>query len=103
MPTFISSIPTQIECSEELCVIRITFIFSLDNASNKRFENPGIPTMPLPSRLSKASLVMLEIPRMLPPFFEETFSINVPDSCGAKVFFIQTGMRLFITGCMVGG
>ena len=62
---FISSIPTQIECSEELCVIRITFIFLEASASNSLLEKPGIPTIPLPSRLSKAMLLMLEIPVML--------------------------------------
>ena len=42
-----------IECSEEACVIIITLMLAIDNTSNKRFEKPGIPTIPLPSRLIK--------------------------------------------------
>ena len=48
--------PIQMECSEEACVIMITLIFSMDKASNRRFENPGIPTIPLPSRLTRETL-----------------------------------------------
>ena len=44
--------PIQMECSDEACVIIITLIFSMESDSNKRFEKPGIPTIPLPSRLT---------------------------------------------------
>ena len=37
------------ECSEEAWVIRITFMFSRNKDSNSLLENPGIPTIPLPS------------------------------------------------------
>ena len=36
----LSAIPIQIECSEEACVIIMTFIFECANVSNNRFENP---------------------------------------------------------------
>ena len=70
---FAASIPTQIECSDEPCVIKITLICLVANASNNLFEKPGIPTMPLPSRLSKAILLMLEIPRIPFPFSVDSF------------------------------
>ena len=50
------------ECSEELWVMRITLIRSRARAANSRFEKPGMPTMPLPSRLSSVRLPMLEMP-----------------------------------------
>ena len=98
-----SSTPTQIECSEEPCVISITLTDAFANASNNLFEKPGIPTMPLPSRLNNTILFMLEMPCMLVPVAVASFFITVPASSGAKVFFIQTGMPFFITGCIVGG
>ena len=92
------SMPTQIECSEELCVMRMTFIFSLLRASNKRFEKPGMPIIPLPSRLMSAILLILEMPLTILPFLDEADSIIVPSSAGANVFLIQTGIPLLITG-----
>ena len=47
--------PIQIECSEDACVIIIIFICLLDKHSKKRFEKPGMPIIPLPSRLIKAT------------------------------------------------
>src|SRR5207249_633760 len=97
------STPTQIECSEDPCVIRITLIDAPDKDSNNLFENPGTPTMPLPSRLSKATLLMLEIPRIILPSFSASFLITVPCSSFAKVFLIQIGIFLLKTGWIVGG
>ena len=56
--------PTQIECSDELCVIKITLIDFLANASNNLLENPGIPIIPAPSKLNKHKSLILEIPRI---------------------------------------
>ncbi len=98
-----SSIPTQIECSDEACVIKITLIDAFANASKRRLEKPGMPTIPLPSRLINTSLPILEMPLIGASFSGTSFFITVPKSCGAKVFFTHTGIALFITGCMVGG
>ena len=95
--------PTQIECSDELCVMRITFTDSFASDSNNLLEKPGIPTMPLPSKLSKLTLLILEIPRIKLSVTADSFSINVPYSSGAKVFLIHTGIFLLITGWIVGG
>ena len=98
------SMPTQMECSDELWVIRITLIFFDANASNSRLLNPGIPTIPLPSKLSSAMLLILEMPLVLLPSTAASSSlITVPLSSGANVFFIQVAMPLLRTGCMVGG
>jgi len=59
--------------------------------------------MPLPSRLSRAILAILEMPRMLPPFRLVADSMTVPGSAGAKVFFIHTGIFRLMTGWIVGG
>ena len=82
----------------------ITLIFSMDNTSNKRFEKPGIPTIPLPSRVTSDTLSMWLIPLTTS---EEGASlpdvIRVPSSSLAKVFFIQAGMFFSTKGCRVGG
>ena len=70
---FTASIPTQIECSDEPCVIKITFTCFAANASNSLFEKPGMPTMPLPSRLNKEILLILEIPLILLPLTVDSF------------------------------
>ena len=57
-----SLMATHIECSEEPWVIRITFTPSPASAAKRRFEKPGMPTMPAPSRLSRAMLLMLDSP-----------------------------------------
>ena len=98
-----SSMPTQMECSDDACVIRMTLIAALANASNNLFEKPGIPTIPLPSKLMSTKLLILEIPLIGESFSATSFLITVPTSCGAKVFFIHTGIDLLITGCIVGG
>ena len=98
-----ASTPTQIECSDEPCVIRITFIPSLLNDSKSLLLKPGTPIMPLPSKLIKAILLMLVMPRIKCSLAAALVSIMVPSSVGAKVFFTQTGMPLLNTGCMVGG
>jgi hypothetical protein len=43
-----SETPIQIECSEDACVIMMTFILECYKVSNNRLENPGIPTIPFP-------------------------------------------------------
>ena len=95
---FLSSIPTHIECSDDPCVMSMTFIFSLARASNNRFEKPGIPIIPLPSRLNSTTELMLEMPLILLPFLTVALSMIVPSSFGENVFFIQTGICFFITG-----
>ena len=47
-------IPIQIECSDEACVIMMTLIFAFASVDNSFLEYPGIPTIPLPSSVSKA-------------------------------------------------
>ena len=94
---------TQIECSDELWVIRMTLICARESASNRRLEKPGIPTIPLPSRLRTQMLSMLVMPRMISSSGADSASISVPWSRGANVFFIQTGMPRAITGWIVGG
>ncbi len=47
--------PKQMECSEEAWVIIMMFMCWLDKHSNKRLENPGIPTIPLPSKFNNAT------------------------------------------------
>ena len=54
--------PKQIEYSEEAWVIMIIFMFSLDRVSKSRLEKPGIPTIPLPSRLIRATSSIWLIP-----------------------------------------
>ena len=103
MSADLSSMATQIECSDELCVIKMTFIRALDSASKSRFEKPGMPTIPLPSRLSTAILSILVIPRMISFSAADSDSIRVPWSSGAKVFLTSTGMPRAITGWIVGG
>ena len=90
--------PTQIECSEELCVIKMTLILFLANASNNLFEKPGIPTIPAPSKLNKQMSLMLEIPRIKLSSLGDSFSINVPGCSGSKVFLIRTGIFSYMTG-----
>src|SRR4029079_16435114 len=98
LDALISSTPTQIECSEDAWDIRITFISLVDKASNNRLENPGIPTIPLPSYVINEILLMLEIPRIIFPFLWTSGKILVPAASGANVFFTITGMPLLITG-----
>ena len=47
-------IPIQMECSEEACVMKITLIFSFDNTSNNRLDEPETPIIPEPSKVSNA-------------------------------------------------
>ena len=103
LSAFTASMPTQIECSEDPWVMRITLIEASERASNNLFENPGTPTIPLPSRLTRTTLLMLEIPRMMLPSFSASFLITVPCCSLAKVFFIQTGIFFINTGWIVGG
>ena len=98
-----SSIPTQIECSDDACVINITLIDAFASASKSLLEKPGIPTMPLPSKLTNTKLLMLDMPLIAVVLSDTSFLITVPASCGAKVFFTHTGICLLITGCIVGG
>ena len=90
--------PTQIECSEELCVINIILICFLASASNNLLEKPGIPTIPVPSKLNKQISFILEMPLIKFLSAGDSFLIIVPAWLGSKVFFIHTGMFLCITG-----
>ena len=90
--------PTQIECSEELCVIKMTLILFFARASNNLFEKPGIPTIPAPSKLNKQMSLMLEMPRIKLSSLGDSFSIKVPGCSGSKVFLIRTGIFSYITG-----
>ena len=79
-------------------------IFSLARVSNKRFENPGMPTIPLPCNVNNEMSLTLLMPfiGLLEPLLMFCV-ISVPVSSGAKVFFIRMGMFLFNTGNTVGG
>ena len=50
------SIPIQIECSDEACVIMMTLIFAFASVDSNFFEYPGIPIIPLPSSVSKGNV-----------------------------------------------
>ena len=79
-------------------------IFLLARASNKRFENPGMPTIPLPCNVNNEISLTLLMPFI--GLFELLLTfcvISVPVSPGAKVFFIRMGMFLVNTGSTVGG
>ena len=56
--------------------------------SNRRLENPGMPTMPLPSRESNAMSSEFEIPISLSLLLGGFFSIRVPKASGMNVSFI---------------
>src|SRR5690606_39664290 len=83
-----SSIPKQMECSEEAWVIKITLIFSKDNVSNNRFEKPGIPIMPLPCKVNKAMLEILLMPVTGDPLLLTSLEMMVPAASGSAVFLI---------------
>ena len=82
---------TQIECSDELWVIRMTLICARESASNRRLEKPGMPTIPLPSRLRTQILSMLVMPRMISLSGADSASISVPWSCGREGIFYPDG------------
>ena len=67
-----------IVCTEEACVIRMMLMSFWLNVSKRRLEKPGIPTIPLPSRESRAMLSELEIPISLSLLRGGFFSIRVP-------------------------
>ena len=98
-----AEIPTHIECSEDAWVINTTLISAWERTSKKRFEIPGIPTIPGPSKDNSAILPMWLIPRTVFPFSFLDLVINVPASSGLKVFFITIDMPFDNTGCIVGG
>ena len=77
----------QIECSELPCEIKITEMPESRSAPNRRCAVPGTPIMPAPSRFTRATGSMVEIPFTL--IAETGFAqINVPRFCGAKVFLM---------------
>ena len=83
---FTASTATQMECSEELCVIRITLILWLASVSNKRLLKPGMPAIPcLPGWVTKF-LLMLDMPCTALPFLVDSFCITVPSSPGQSIF-----------------
>ena len=95
--------PTEIECSDELCVIIIMLICFFASASNNLFVKPGIAAIPAPSKLNKQMSLILEMPRITLLSFGDSFSIHVPGCAGSKVFLIHNGIRACITGNIVGG
>ena len=57
-----AEIAMHIVWTEEAWVMRIMFMPSRERASNSLEENPGMPTIPLPSREIRAMLSELDIP-----------------------------------------
>ena len=97
-----SLIPIHIECSEEACVIIIILMLLFEISSNNFFENPGIPTIPLPSIVTRAIFSIWLIPLITESLLEFSLII-VPLALGSKVFLMFTGIFLLITGFTVGG
>ena len=98
--------PKQIECSDDAWVIMIILICFNDKHSNKRFENPGIPIIPLPSRLISATFSMWLTPLTIDPLCSLLVPfelIIVPDALESKVFFMSKGIFFSIIGWRVGG
>ena len=75
-----SATAIHIVCTEDAWVMRMMFMSFWLNVSNRRLENPGMPTMPLPSRDSSAMLSELEIPMTESLLRGGCFSISVPDA-----------------------
>ena len=71
--------------TEEAWVIRMMLIPARERASNSREENPGMPTMPLPSSEIRAMLSELEMPRTSSVPCGGYFSTRVLPPSGSKV------------------
>ena len=70
----------------------IILILLDERHSNKRFENPGIPIIPLPSKLTRATSSIWLTPFTtvpLPPSKVPIESIIVPSASLSKVFLIR--------------
>ena len=89
--------------TEEAWVIRMMLIPLRLNVSKSRLENPGMPTMPLPSRESRAILSEFEMPIRLRWQRGGFFSMSVPGASGSKVFLTYIGIPSETTGWIVGG
>ena len=76
-----------IVCTDDACVMRIMFMSFWLSVSNRRLENPGIPTMPLPSSERRAMLSELDMPITESLLRGGFFSMRVPYASGSNVFF----------------
>ena len=86
------------ECSDEACVIKITLMFSFDNTSKRRFEEPEIPIIPEPSSVNKAILSIWLIPFIGLDCNKFWLEMYVPSAFGSNVFLIKIGIFLVRTG-----
>ena len=93
----------QIECSDEACVIKITFILSLASAPKILDAMPTTPTIPLPVMRSRVISSIEEIPFTLNASESSLSEIKVPSCSGLKVFLILILIFLFSAGFIVGG
>ena len=69
----------------------------MESVSNKRFEKPGIPIIPPPSKVIKLMSSICEIPLTSLPFLG-FLEINVPAFSGSKVFLILIGISFLKAG-----
>ena len=90
------------ECSELAWVIKMMEISAACKQEYNRFVVPGIPIIPVPSRLTNATSSILVIP-LTACFLFLAAEISVPNEFGLKVFLIKMGIFFLINGDIIFG
>jgi len=92
-----------IDCSDEAWVMRITFMLFFARAVKSLAAIPTTPAMPLPASETRHTEPAEVTALIALPLDDVTEEMSVPCSDGAKVFLMETGISLFITGSIEGG
>ena len=98
-PASASRVTKQMLCSLDAWEIMTTLTPASARAEKRRPATPSRPINPLPSRLTRATSSMVEMPRTALPPFPASWVITVPASSGRKVLRTTTGIPRSEAGC----